>query len=448
MTSDEAARWLARAHWERRGDVEPGLLESWLAAAQVALAADPAPRKRARDKLMFEVTLAGGAPNFLLKIERHAHASLARRLGAAPAVTQLRLAETLAARGIATPVPVAAGACRRWGLLEASLLLVPIVPGAVDLAEFWRDGSRPDRERRAAVRALGALARALHEEGVDQDDFAPNNFLWRPGSAPHVLAVDFERVGIRRTLPRRVWTRQLAKLDRHALGTHASDRLRFLRAYAGGDPQAARAWWHAVAIEHGELAGRDFRHLLRTGTRASRRFLPVSEQGWRGWRRRDASLASLSAALAGSASATPPAHRACTLGALDARTAARTWAAALTLAQRGCLPEPAALLQRAGQAVLIWDAIAGSRALADVDRDVARGALVGLLGRLLAFGFEPRALAADALELVPGPRGGWRALALDPRGFRAGRATRAAPARARAWAEEILATPSSAAAVR
>lgn len=442
MTADEAARWLARAHWERRGDVEPGSLETWLAAAQRALAAHPAPRKRERNKWMFELTLAGGAPDYLLKIERHAHASLALRLGASPAVAQLRLAETLAARGIAAPVPVAAGSCRRYGVLEASLLLVPIVRDAVDLEQFWRDETRPGRERRAAVRALGALARTLHEAGVDQDDFAPNNFLWRPAMVPSVLAIDFERVVLRRSRPRRVWTRQLAKLDRHAIGVHASDRLRFLRAYAGGDPQAARAWWHAVAIEQGALAARDFRHLLRTGTRASRRFLPVSEPGWRGWRRRDASLASVLAVLANAA---PPTHRALSLGALDARTAARTWAAALTLAQRGCLPEPTALLHRDGRAFLIWDARVGSRALADVDRELARGALVGLLGRLLAFGFEPRALAADAVELVPGRRGGWRALALDPRGFRAGRATATS---ARAWAGELLATPDAAIARR
>jgi hypothetical protein len=448
LTSDEATRWLARAHWRRRGDVEPGRLETWLAAARATLAGGAEPCKRERHKAMFELTVGGGAPDFLLKIERHAHASRARRLAAAPAVTQLGIAETLAARGIATPVPVAAGSCRRYGFLEASLLLVPIVPGAIDLAAFWRDDSSPGRERRAATRALGVLARTLHEAGVDQDDFAPNNFLWRPSTPPHVLAIDFERVRLRRKLPRPAWTRQLAKLDRHAIGIHASDRLRLLRAYAGGDPQAARAWWHAVAIEHGALARRDFRHLLRTGTRASRRFVPVTEPGWRGWLRRDASLASVLAAATGPATPAPPGCRARALGDLDARAAARAWAAALTLAQRGCLPQPLALLRREGRAVLVWEPVAGSRALADVDREVARGALVGLLGRLLAFGFEPHALGAADIELVPGRRGGWRALALDPRGLRAGRSPCEAPVRARAWAAALLAALDSASAAK
>ncbi len=436
MTPDEAAGWLARARWRRRGDVAPGQLETWLAAARAALVAGAEPCKRDRHKAMFELALGGGASDFLLKIDRHAHASPARRLFAAPAVASLRLAEALDARGIATPVPVAAGACRQLGFLEASLLLIPIVPDAVDLAQLWGDEVTPGRERRAATRELGALARTMHEAGVDQDDFAPNNFLWRPSTPPHMLAIDFERVRLRRSLPSSARTRQLAKLDRHAIGAHASDRLRLLRAYARDDGKTARAWWHAVASEHGALARRDFRHLLRTGTRASRRFVPVSDRGWRGWARREACLTSVFEALTGAA---PPDPRARPLGELDARGAARAWAAALTLAQRGCLAEPVALLHRDGRAVLVSARAAGSRPLADADRTLARNALVGLLGRLLVFGFEPAALGADAIEVVPGRRGGWRALALDPRGLRAGRPAREAAVSARAWGDQLLA---------
>ncbi len=446
MTPDEVALWIARARWQRRSDVAREQLDWWLAAARAALAAGAEPCKRERHKSMYVLALAGVAPDFLLKIERHAHASRARRLLVAPAENQLRVAERLAAHGIPTPVPVAAGAYRRAGFLEASLLLVPIVRGSVDVAAFWRDDSRLPSERRAAARALGALARTMHEAGVDQDDFAPNNFLWRSSTSPHVLAIDFERVRLRRSLPRPARMRQLAKLDRHAIGTHASDRLRLLRAYTGGDRQAARAWWHAVAIEHGALAERDFRHLLRTGTRASRRFVPVSEHGWRGWARRDACLASVLRAAATTAPAKAR-HRVRPLGDLAARAAAHAWAAALTLAQRGCGPEPLALLHRNGLALLVSETMASSRPLADADPAVARGALVGLLSRLLVFGFEPDALGAEDIEVVPGRRGGWRAVALDPRGFRAGRSAQGSPAHARAWATALLAVLDSTAAV-
>jgi hypothetical protein len=438
LKPDEAARWLGAARWQCRDGLAPAELERWLAAARAALAAGAEPRKCERNKAMFALAVAGSEPDALLKIERHADASFARRLARAPAVAQLRIAETLAARGIATPVPAAAGTCRRRGLLEASLLLVPIVPGAVDLAEFWRDETRPACARRAAARALGVLARRMHEAGVDQDDFALNNFLWQPSRPPQVMPIDFERTRIRRALARPAWTRQLAKLDRHAIGASASDRLRLLRAYAGGDAQRARAWWHAVAIEHGALARRDFRHMLRTGTRASRRFVPVSQRGWSGWARRDATLEAVFDAVAGAPATAPFACRARALGALDVREAARAWAAALTLAQRGCMPPPVALLRRDGAALLAYEPIAGAGALDEVVRDAGGGALVGLRGRLRVLGVEPDALAADAIELAPGIRGGWCAFALDPRGLRAGRPSREARARARAWAAQLL----------
>src|SRR5690606_14066804 len=150
------------------------------------LAAAPAPRKAGRRKALVALALAGPAPDHLLKVVRHRERSLARRLGAGDAALELARAAACAARGIPTPLPIAAGAVRRRGLLEATLLLVPIVPGAVDGARLWDGGRLPRARRRAAAAALGALARALHDAGVDQDDLAPNNFLWRDEPAPQL----------------------------------------------------------------------------------------------------------------------------------------------------------------------------------------------------------------------------------------------------------------------
>ncbi|HSJ96716.1 MAG TPA: hypothetical protein VLC53_06580, partial [Myxococcota bacterium] len=61
-----------------------------------------------------------------------------------------------------------------------------------------------------------------------------------------------------------------------------------------------------------------------------------------------------------------------------------------------------------------------------------------LLARLLAFGFEPSALALESVVLTPGPSGATRAQLLDPRGLRPGRASRGAPG-AREWAGRLLA---------
>lgn len=434
MSADLVAGWLGRARWRAAPGVEPAQLEARLAAVRVALAARPAPIRAGRRKTMYALALAGGAPDHLLKVESCAGRPLGRRLGRGAAALELARAAACAARGIATPLPLAAGSVRRRGVLEATLLLVPIVPGAADLAGLWGGGRAPRARRRAAASALGTFVRALHDAGVDQDDLAPNNFLWRDEPEPRVLAIDFERVRIVRRLADARRARSLARLDRHLAGASASDRLRFARAYGCDD---GRAWWRAVAAAHGPLARRDFAHLLRTGTRASRRFAPVAAPGVGGWTRR---AGPLDEALA--APDTPDGMRPrlwlTTLGMLDPRACARTWAAALVLAQRGAMPPPIALLVRADGCFLVAEREAGARTLASVAPHEARAPLIGLLDRLLAFGFEPDALARGSLLLAPRPGGGMRAELLDPRGLRPGRVS-SPPGGARGWAARVIA---------
>jgi hypothetical protein len=430
LSAGEVARWVERARWRAGPGVSQSRLDERVAALREALARAPAPRKAGRRKALFALALDGPAPDHLLKVERHATTSLPRRLGQGAAAQELARAAACAARGVPTPLPLAAGAVRRGGLLEASLLLVPLVPGAADLASLWDGGHAPRAMRRTIARPLGAAVRALHEAGVDQDDLAPNNFLWRDAPEPRVLAIDFERVRlVRRVGPDRR-ALALARLDRHFAGASAAARMRLLRGYAGDE---ARAWWRAIAAAHAPLAARDFDHLLRTGTRESRRFAPVASGPWRGWARRDGPLAAALAAL----DAPEDAARGLWITALGRPDRPeRLWAAALTLAQRAAAPPPVALVCRDDRCVLVAERIEGARPLAGAPSE--RAALAGLLSRLLAFGFETSALSRDALVLAPSPAGGSRAELLDPRGLRPGRAPASAPD-ARAWAARLLA---------
>jgi hypothetical protein len=208
--------------------------------------------------------------------------------------------------------------------------------------------------------------------------------------------------------------------------------MRLLRGYGRDE---ARAWWRAVAAAHGALAVRDAAHLLRTATRDSRRFVRVAAAGVTGWARRDGPLAEALSALEarerGGESLWITA-----LGRLD--RPAPVWAAALVLAQRGAAPPPVAFLCRDGGCFLVAERVAGARSLAAAEPGRARAALVGLLDRLLAFGFEPSALVLESVVLTPGPSGATRAQLLDPRGLRPGRASRGAPG-AREWAARLLA---------
>lgn len=434
MSPSEVARWLARARWRAGPGVAPALLAARVAAARDALGAGAAPIRAGRRKTLFALALAGPAPDHLLKAERHDTVSIGRRLGRGEAAAQLARAAAAAARGVATPLPLGAGTVRRGALLEASLLLVPIVPGAVDLGQLVARGEPAGARRRELAAAFGALVRTLHDAGVDQDDLAPNNFLWREAPEPRLLAIDFERARIRRRVPEARRALALARLDRHLAGAGSADRLRFLRGYAGGE---AHRWWRLVATAQGPLAARDFAHLLRTGTRASRRFTPIAAAGLTGWARRAGPLGE---ALA--AGAEPHAARerlwSTPLGVLSEGDRARAWAAALVLAQRGAAPPPVALLCREGDCRLVAERAPGAQPLAAAPPARARAALPGLLDRLLAFGFEPTGLAPGAVVVAPNPGGGWRAELLDPRGLRPGRGGPVPPGGARGWAARVL----------
>ena len=417
--------------WSRPGILEVGGVRWWLgpgraageagpvlARALEALAGGGARNLRTgRRKELYALALgAPGEPDHLLKVSRYRG-----RLRGSKARHELRTARALAGRGVATPVPLAAGERRRAGLLRACYLLVPLLPGAVDLAAHWRRGVLAPAERRALARGFGALARRLHDAGLRQDDFAPNNFLVRPGDPPALLAIDFERARLgRRPASRRARVAMLAKLERRVgVAASASDRLRFLRAYAG-DAGAARLWWSRLAAAAPGRARRDLEHWLRTATRDGRRFVRVAHGRWQGFARREADLAVLAGEaerlLAGARG--PGVHEApgawCVVhGARGRRAAARLWARAQLLFDgRGLAPRPLALLAdpRATLLFLERDPAARSAAPGSWEGPAARC----LRARLAAIGELDPNLPAEALAFVPGPGGRPRALLLDP----------------------------------
>jgi hypothetical protein len=413
-----AVRW-----WLREGanpEKTRPLLEEALAALRSGGAQD---LKAGRRKALHRLSLAAaGGAEYLLKSNRYAWRPWPR-LRASKARRELRLAEIARRRGIATPVPLAAGEERRWGRLVACHLLIPVVPGVVDLRRLWFGEALSPQERHALVAAFGAFARQIHDAGLFQDDFGPNNFLVRRGDPPELLMIDFERVRARRT-PRdadRLW--MLAKVDRDLAGAPAGERMRFLRAYARGDAEEARRWWQRVQAFAPRLARRDARRWSRTATRAGRRFetrdLPG---GWRGFARREVSAQVVTGALEGlgpgrtgseGTTASSGVWSVAFPGGLGA--AQRAWAAAHVLFARGGLsPRPLAALARGGEAVLLLERGPAVRLLADVARPGPgeEAALRVLFDRLLALGNLTRSPRADEVALLPGAGGHPRALLL------------------------------------
>jgi hypothetical protein len=170
------------------------------------------------------------------------------------------VARSIERLGIAVVRPVAVGEERRLGLLARSFAVSRDV-GARDLRVVLESLRAGGSERRALLERFAVFARKLHDTGVDQDDFSPNNFLVRDDGS--FVLIDFERARVRRgPLGARAWT-QLAKLHRRDLGVSRSDRLRFLRAYLGSKGRKGRAErreaWQRIWPEFRRIRRRDAR---------------------------------------------------------------------------------------------------------------------------------------------------------------------------------------------
>ena len=240
--------------------------------------------------------------HYVLKSNRYEGTDrLRRRAIGSKSRQELEMARRVAALGIPTPAPLAVGEEIRGGLLVGCWCLVPWLADAVDLRAGVRDGLFTPAQRRALARPFGAFAARLHDAGVDQDDFSPNNFMVRFGDptgsrSMEFWAIDFERAKIRRGVPRARRTAQLAKLARELTRVSDAERMRFLHGYAG---EAAREWWGAVETASAERFRLDLKRMRRTALGNGRRFRRIAGPGWRGHARDDLELAPRPEDLAG-----------------------------------------------------------------------------------------------------------------------------------------------------
>jgi hypothetical protein len=430
--------------WRLRAGEDPARLAPLCERALGGLARARDLRAGRRKRLFRLALAAGAAPDHLLKRSADPPLrGLLRMPGRSKARRELAIAEALAARGVPVVVPLAAGERRRAGRLRECFLLAPLLPGARDLGQLWRDPGLTARERRTLAAALGALLRDAHAAGLAQDDLAPNNVLVC-GRGAELRLVDFERARLRWRLGVRARRRSLAKLARSASRVPASQRLRFLRAYAGSSAEARR-WWRRLSAEAPRLARRDDTRLRRTATRDGRRFVRVAHGAWRGFARRGAQLGPALARLGPGAPSAGAARVEVDVPAwrvvyrrLPPWRARRLWAGALALAARGCAPPPLALLCDAERTLLVVEPPAGAKALGGGPCSAAeRGAVARLLAELGAMGALRGGLAADALAIDRAADGRPRALLVAPHGFAFAR--RAGGRRSRAAARRLLA---------
>jgi hypothetical protein len=370
----------------------------------------------------------GDTPDYLLKVNRYpSNRRILGRQRISKARHQMAVAEQLAQRGLATPLPLAAGDQHEGGRLAASLLLVPILDDAVDLLQLWLNGELTMVEKHALARDLGSYVRRMHDAGLFQDDFAPSNFLVRRGDPMELFAIDFERAVIRSGTSDRARRWMIGKLDCGMARTSTTDRMRFLRHYAASDRDKTRYWWQTVSALAPHLARRDVRRMHANARRGGGRFRSIASNRCTGYARIDVSDATLEHALANldvgegvrvssgdSVWITP-------LVQTSSRQLGRAWATASALALRGLCPSPLGAVRYDSQAFLLLQRNGKASLLTDAQSDDAtQGALRALFERLFGYGDVGDTLDAEGIVVEPTSGGRVRAFLLNVQCFHFG----------------------------
>jgi heptose I phosphotransferase len=145
--------------------------------------------------------------------------------------------------GIETMTPVAYG---REGWNPAaidSLLITEELQGCVSLEQYcdeWQTTPPTPASKRALIKRLAQIARAMHTNGVNHRDFYLCHFLMQlpwDGTEDnlHLHVIDLHRVQVRSTTPKRWIVKDIGSLWFSAmlLGLTKRDKFRFMREYRG-----------------------------------------------------------------------------------------------------------------------------------------------------------------------------------------------------------------------
>ena len=252
-----------RIRWWLDGERSPLLGKLIEAPDRVLQGPGSVARARVGRKRFFRVAADGEGPALYVKV-----------FALAPGWPRLRYllrpskARRVRALGFDAVGPVAVGEERRYGMLLRSFSAIPEHPGR-DLRELLPDPALQRARRLRLLRAFAELARRLHDAGVDQDDFSPNNFL--AGDDDAICLIDFERCHVGRPLGERRHA-LLAKLHRHDLGISRTDRLRFLGWYLGpgADRGERRRALERILSAFRRIRARDARRAAQAAFRPGR----------------------------------------------------------------------------------------------------------------------------------------------------------------------------------
>jgi len=223
--------------------------------------------------------LAGRPERAVLR--RYAHGGLAAGLlghllwGQGRAVRELAMTERAREADVAAPVALAAVVERLFGPVCRAVLVTAEVQAAEDMVHFCRrladeqPRAAAGAKRRAIIQAARQV-RGLHQAGIEHADLHLKNLLVHPGpdGKVRVAIIDFDGARQRPPETHAFRLRNLMRLARSARKVRAArqlltvrDRLRFLREYLRGEPEAdsIRQDWIPRLAQSGRLHERWWR---------------------------------------------------------------------------------------------------------------------------------------------------------------------------------------------
>jgi len=203
-----------------------------------------------------------------------------------------KLAAQVESKGVFTIVPLAIGEKRKLGVLQESMVVAEMLENGIDLEDLFlkNEKIRDVRLKRKIIHGYGRWARELHNKGILQEDFDPNNvlFQWDDNEKFRLFLIDFERVKLFKNLSIKKRVRSLAKLNR-VRKVGKTDRLRFIKSYLGGDlndRQDLREWLTSIQEDEKKVLLRDCRRAARKCVTRGERVGYLNNGSYRGYYRR------------------------------------------------------------------------------------------------------------------------------------------------------------------
>jgi tRNA A-37 threonylcarbamoyl transferase component Bud32/predicted transport protein len=204
---------------------------------------------------------------------------------------ELLLAKIITEKGIPTIVPRSVQNIRKWGLPQQSAILTEKLPDCLNLEELLLKGSLPHRRlRRKIIKKYGKLARLIHDQGIYQDDFDPNNILYQKNQngSFQLFFLDFERTRIFQNLSFKKRIHSLAKLNRMGRKLKKTDQLCFLKAYLGDNAtkEDTLKWITKIQREEKKVFLHDQRKAGKECTSINRRIGFIKYKSYQGYYRK------------------------------------------------------------------------------------------------------------------------------------------------------------------